>query len=40
MTAAEVAGTTKSEGKQACPFLKGEPFDMAEAAKKHSDRLE
>lgn len=30
----------KADAKRACPFLSGQPFDMAEAAAKHSDRLE
>ena len=34
------AAPAQGNAKQACPFLSGQPFDLAEAAKQHSDKLE
>lgn len=37
----EVAGPQEAKkGAGACPFLSGQPYDVAEAAKHHSDKLE
>ena len=37
----EVAGTQEDKkGAADCPFLSGQPYDVAEAAKHHSDKLE
>ena len=34
------AASTQKQGKASCPFLTGRPYDMAEAAKHHSDKLD
>ncbi len=37
--AAQISEAAPKASKQACPFLSGQPYDMAEAAKQHSDKL-